>query len=101
MSKKVIIVLEGRERDDGSWFIESPDVPMFSVTGASQDEAFSNAIAILPEILSVNYGAGELRQLPALRDADESDNSPRHLPAFMIADMGCGTDGPAGTPGDS
>ncbi len=97
MKETVVIVLEGHERSDGSWFITSPDVPMFSVTGRNEKEALDNAIAVLPKVLTANYGTGELRQLPALRDLDESDKGARHLPAFMIAAVGCGVDGSTGT----
>jgi predicted RNase H-like HicB family nuclease len=102
MREDFVIVLEGRRREDGSWFISSPDLPMFSVTGSSQKEALDNAISIIPTLLEKNYGASEdIKQIPALRGFKESDSSDRLLPAYVVAAVERATDGSRGSPSNS
>ena len=57
-----MIPLIAKERDDGSFGVTSPIVPMFYVVGRNQALALDNALAILKEHLEQNHRV-EIREM--------------------------------------
>jgi len=51
MTRMMIITLEGQEQEDGSYYIRSPDVPLFHIVGKNEAEALAIAVPILKETL--------------------------------------------------
>ena len=89
----ICITLLGEERSDGSVFIHSPELPIFSAVGASEQQALDAAMALLGPYLEANVpdyvDLRKLRGVPeALGVAPESI-----LPAHVIACRGSGDDG--------
>lgn len=90
------IELKGEIREDGSVFVCSPDLPLFSVIGASEQDAFNNAMKILPEYLRANVP--DFVELRAVSRAGQLF-SPKHasaLPAHVIATLNKSGDHAAG-----
>lgn len=97
---EVVIRLEGETRDDGSVFINCPELPLFNVVGRTEQEALSNALSVLPEFLARNfYDVGQVRQAMTLPRLKESSNRPL-LPAHVIASVGGGKYGTQGSAND-
>lgn len=85
-----LIEMRGVTRSDGSVFVTSPELPMFSVIGKSEQEAFDLAIAKLNDYLEHNVPEFvELRVVPAgtniIPHRSSSDSSSPVLPAHVIA----------------
>jgi len=88
MDDQYLIELNGERRDDGTVFIVSPDLPLFSVIGHNEQAAIDHAMKVLPEYLKANVpDFVELRELHhaqrALGILTEKAASP--LPAHVIA----------------
>ncbi|MEE9250834.1 MAG: hypothetical protein V3U93_06875 [Alphaproteobacteria bacterium] len=60
--KEIVIPLIAEERDDGSYGVTSPIVPMFYVVAKDQASAWDTATAILKEHLEQNYHI-EIREM--------------------------------------
>ncbi len=60
--KEIVIPLVAEERDDGSYGVTSPIVPMFYAVAKDQASAWDNATAILKEHLEKNYHI-EIREM--------------------------------------
>jgi len=87
-----IIEMKGEKRADGSVFISSPDLPMFSAIGHDEKDALDTALRILKDYLKANVP--EFVQLRVVRPGNEiiswsaaSDSSSSVLPAHVIATM--------------
>jgi len=50
----VSFTLESTKRGDGSYFVESPDLPFFSAIGKSEHDALNNALSILDPYFAAN-----------------------------------------------
>jgi hypothetical protein len=81
----ICITLLGEERSDGSVFVKSPDLPVFSAVGGDERVAFDNAMALLGPYLQANVpDYVDLRRLSgSLHEGDEP-----LLPAHIIACRG-------------
>ena len=76
-----VIELNGQHRADGSFFITSSDLPMFSIVGASVDEAINLVKSLLPEYLRANVPSFvELREISSATEII----SKRSAPAFPV-----------------
>jgi len=89
MTKEVVIPLVTKERDDGSYGVTSPLIPMFHVVGADEPAALKTAVGILKEHLEKNYQV-EIRRI-RLADAtrelfpDATPTAPAHVIAELAA----------------
>lgn len=85
-SREIHITLIGRERADGSVFIESPDLPMFTAVGKDEESALNVAMSILPEYLRRNVPDYVELELTSARSAYQAlAGTERCLPAHIIA----------------
>ena len=89
----ISITLIGENRRDGSVFIHSPELPIFSAVGANEEAALESAMALLGPYLEANVpdyvDLRKLRGIPqAWGEVPESI-----LPAHVIACRGGGHDG--------
>ena len=85
--KEIVIPLIAVERDDGSYGVTSPIVPMFYVVGKDQASAWKISIVILKEHLEQNYGI----KIRGMRLTDYTrevfaEASPA-VPAHVIAEL--------------
>lgn len=86
-TKEIVIPLVAEKRDDGSYAVTSPLVPMFHVVGGDQAEAWDNVKAILKEHLELNYNV----EILGMRLTDHTrevfaDVTPT-VPAHVIAEL--------------
>ena len=85
--KEIVIPLAAERRDDGSYAVTSPFVPMFHVVGRDQAEAWDNVKTILREHLEQNYHL-EIRELRLTDYTREVfPNISPTVPAHAIAEL--------------
>jgi predicted RNase H-like HicB family nuclease len=87
MQHEIVIRLEGVSREDGSVFITSPDIKLFSAVGQNEEEAVDAAVSILAMLIEDKWEIVEhLRRRPAsaLQGLGES-HTDQILPAHVIA----------------
>ncbi|MCB2060060.1 MAG: hypothetical protein R3E09_02500 [Novosphingobium sp.] len=88
----IAITLQGEKRSDGSVFISSPELPMFSAVGCDEKDALDNAVNLLVPYLEANVP--DYVDLKRLRGAaDTQSHADFCLPAHIIAFRGSGNDG--------
>jgi hypothetical protein len=81
----ICITLHGEERPDGSVFIKSPDLTLFSAVGRNEADALDNAMSLLVPYLEANIpDYVDLRRLRS--PAQASNEAQEHLlPAKFLA----------------
>lgn len=81
------IELTGSRRADGSMFVTSPSLPMFSAI--LEDARWEGVKAFLKEFLEANFG--RVKELRLIRDASElmldNDSIPAIPPAYVVAEL--------------
>lgn len=89
MEKEYHITLQGERRADGSVFIKSPELPLFSVVGDNEQDALSNALRILPEYLRANVpDYVDLREIQSASEMFSAAVPSDALAAHVIATVG-------------
>jgi hypothetical protein len=84
------IELVGSRRDDGSMFVTSPSLTMFSAV--LPDSKWEGITGFLKSFLELNFG--RVKEMRLIRDASElmldtesGDSLPRIPPAYVVAEL--------------
>ena len=87
--KEVVIPLMSEKRDDGSYSITSPLVPMFHVVGVDEPTALATAMDILKDHLEQNFNikVRAMRLTEGTRElfGDVAPTIPTHVIAELAA----------------
>jgi predicted RNase H-like HicB family nuclease len=85
----VSFTLNAEERADGSYFIDSPELPFFSAIGIDEREALKNALCILDPYFAANIPEYvDLKRARDISDVMYNTSEKRLFPAHMIAVRG-------------
>lgn len=87
---ELMIRLNAETRSDGSVFVESPDLPLFTAIGRNQKEAHELVMKLLPEYLRLNVpDFVDIRSIKSATTRIISGKQEEHLlPAALIARAG-------------
>ncbi len=86
--KEYRIQLEGRRRADGSLFVTSSNLPLFSAV--LTDGKWEDVLKFLKKFLQINFG--RVKDLRLIHDASElvgrdSEEMPALPPAYVVAEL--------------
>ena len=86
--KMILINLDCKKRDDGSYFITSPEVPLFSAVGKDADTALGASVEIIGGMLERILGVAPI-SVELIESAAPvfTPNIPHVPPSYVIAQM--------------